>query len=187
MENLLIGSENHIDVKCKALMESNGKKVEVSFIAVFTRLKRSESHALGQRINDAQRNIRLIGREILLLEHDNVACIAVEEGEEKGKDKLVLITGNNDTADQVPLTDAEKTTHRIRLDNEIDEINRELDEEITKNLHNIKNLMNVNRKNVEYSKELVVEMLDIEPYFNALCDGLSRSNGVYLDKRAKNS
>ena len=52
--------------------------------------------------------------------------------------------------------------------------------------HNIKNLKNSKRKVVEYCPELVAEMLDIESYFNALCDGLGRSNGVYLDKRAKN-
>ena len=156
MENLLIGSENTIDVKCKALMENNGIKIEVSFIAVFTRLKRSESNALGKRINDHQRGIRLIGREILLLEHDNVVCTGKEESEEKceenGKKKLVLITSNNDTADLEPLTDEEKSTHRIRLDNEIDDINQKLDEEITKNLHNIKNLKNSKRKVVEYFK-----------------------------------
>ena len=175
MTSLLIGSEETIEVPCKASFVSAGTKAtEVVFVAVFTRLSRADSKKLNKRIAIFLRRIRVIAKDIMLLDHDGIAF---------DENKLVLITEGDELT---PLTDDEKQTHRTDLENELDGIEDNMTAEITTNLHDIKNLKLSNKKYAEYSPELVTEMLNIEPYYIALREGLHKSNGVFQDKRAKN-
>lgn len=175
MSNLLVGTEATIEIPCKAIFQSAGTKpVEASFIAVFTRLSRSDGKKADKELTNQLRRLRAIGKDTLLLEHGD---IAIDEG------KLVPI---KDDDDLTPLTDEEINKRRDELDAEAEAIGKEMDTRITNSLHNIKNLMNTDKKPVEYSHELVAEMLDYDPYFIALRDGLRKSNGVVESKRTKN-
>ncbi len=175
MTSLLIGSDKTIDVPCKALFISPGTKpTEVNFTAVFTRLSRTESKKLNKRIAGLLRQVRALGKDIMLLEHDDIAF---------DEQKLVIVS----EADELTvLSEKEKASHREKLEAELERLEESMTSEITTNLHNIKNLKQSNNKNAEYCDELVKEMLDIEPYYIALREGLNKSNGVYQDKRTKN-
>ena len=173
--NLLVGSENTIEVPCKAKFVSPGTKPKlVSFIAVFTRLSRSDSKTLKKNLANQLRRVRLIAKDLVLLEKDNVAL---------DDDKLSLVT-EDDISTQ--LTEDEKSSHRAKLESELDAIEEEMTSTMRDNLHDIKNLELSNKKVAEYSPELVEEMLNIEPYYMALREGLNQSNGVYQEQRSKN-
>lgn len=177
MSSLLIGSEKTIEVTCKALFQSTGSKpTEVAFIAEFTRLSRSDSKKRNIKVSDFLRDIRSKGRDIMLLEHDHITL--TESG------KLALIESGDD--ESKVLTDEEKETHRLKITAELDEIGKQMDTEITNSLHNIKNLELSNKKIAQYSPELLAEMLENEPYYLALREGLRKSNGVFEEKRTKN-
>lgn len=177
MSSLLIGAEATIEVPCKALFQGAGSKpIEVTFIAEYTRLSRSDSKKRNIKVSDYLRAIRSKGRDIMLLEHDRITL--------SDSGKLALIETDDD--DSKPLTDEQKETHRLTITAELDEIGSKMDTEIINSLHNIKNLELSNKKVAKYTPELLAEMLENEPYYLALREGLRKSNGVFEEKRTKN-
>jgi hypothetical protein len=175
MSSLLIGSEPTIEVPCKAKFVSPGTKAkEVNFIVIYTRLSRSASKESKKVISEHIRRVRFIAKELFLLEQDDVAL---------DEDKVVSIKPDERLT---PLTDDEKSEKRHTLEAELERIEGEMTSTIRDNVHSIKNLELSNKKIAEYSPELIDDMLNIEPYYIALREGLNQSNGVYQEQRTKN-
>lgn len=174
----LIGTASKINVACKANIEENGKKLSVSFIAVFSRLTRQNHKDLQKRLSDMIRQVRAFAPDAIKLDETTVAI------DSDGK----LTTDLNDIRDNDLniLSAAEKEEKRKAIESEIEALNSTVDKEIKDHLHDIQKLEDEQGKTIAYSDELVDEMLTFEPYFVALRDGLYKATGTYSEQKRKN-
>lgn len=84
------------------------------------------------------------------------------------------------------LTD-DDIAQRNSLDEELNKLQNIINTEIKGHLKAIENLKGADGSLLDYSEELVDDMLNYEPYFVALRDGLYKSTGVYEEQKTKNS
>ncbi len=180
--SVLVGTTPKIKVACTALTEEDGQKIKVPFTAVFTRLNRKANKELQKRIQELMRELRAVAKDILVIEGSSPAkddggsfvTAALNDDQEPKDSKLTLLS--SDEIEQARELKAQQA----------DAIGEKLTQEIIDHLHSIEKLKDQTGKVVAYSEELRDEMLEWEPYFIALREGLNKATGTYQEERVKN-